>query len=156
MNDVVFILKSCFQITELGRRLHRGGGLEQTSIKTFHSPPMCWLRYVDNVYAVIKGEHLDNFHQHLNSMQASIKFTREKEVIGTLSFLDVTVTRKHDDSLITSAYRKLTHTGRYFPFNSHHSLSQKLSIPRTLFNRAGNVTLDKTLKQKEFRTIEAT
>ena len=81
---------------------------------------------------------------------------REKEVNSTLSFLDVTVTRKPDGSLITSVYRKPPHTGRHLPFDSHHPLSQKLSISRTLFNRADNVTLDKTLKQKEFRTIEAT
>ena len=67
--------------------------LEQTAFKTFHSPPMCWLRYVDDVYAMIKEEHLNDFHQHLNSMQASMKLTREKEVNGTLSFLDVTVPR---------------------------------------------------------------
>ena len=109
--------------------------LEQTAIKTFHSPPMCWLRYVDDVYAIIKKEHLDDFHQHLNSMQASIKFTREKELNGTLSFLDVTVTRKHDGSLITSVYRKPTYTSRYLSFDSHHPLSQKLSIPRTLLEQ---------------------
>ena len=68
----------------------------------------------------------------------------------------MTVTRKYDGSLITSVYRKPIHSGRYLPFDSHHPLSQNLSIPRTLFNRADNVTLDKTLKQKEFRTIEAT
>ena len=101
--------------------------LEQTAIKTFHSPPMCWLRYVDDVYAVIKEEYLEDFHQHLNSMQASMKFTREKEVNDTLCFLDVTVTRKHDGSLITSVYRKLAHTGRYLSFDSHYPLSQKLS-----------------------------
>ena len=84
--------------------------LEQTAIKTVHSPTMCWLRYVDDVHAIIKEEHLDDFHQHLNSMQASIKFTREKEVNGTLSFLDVTVTRKQNGSLITSLYRKPTHS----------------------------------------------
>ena len=85
---------------------------EQTAIKTFHSLSMYWLRYVDDVYAIIiKEEHLDDFHQHLNSMQASIKYTREKEVNGTLSFLDVTVTRKPDGSLITSVYRKPNHNG---------------------------------------------
>ena len=78
--------------------------------------PMCGLRYVDDVHAIIKEEHLDDFHQHLNSMQASIKFTREKEVNGTLSFSDVTVTRKHDGSPIASVYRKPTHTGKYLPF----------------------------------------
>ena len=91
---------------------------------------------------MIKEEHVDDFHQHFKLKQAFIKFTREKEVNGTLSFLDVTVTRKHDGSLITSVYRKLTHTGRYLSFDSHHPLSQKFGIPRTLFSRTDNVTLD--------------
>ena len=64
------------------------------------------------------------------------------------------VTRKQDGSLITSVYRKPTHTCSYLRFDSHHPLSQKLSIPRTLFSRTDNVTLDKPLKQREFRTIE--
>ena len=81
---------------------------------------------------------------------------QETEVNGTLSFLDVAVTRRPDGFFITSVYRKLILTGRYLPFDSHHPLSQKLSIPRTLFNRAENITLDKTLKQQRFCTIEAT
>ena len=159
VSEIMAALDICFDSTNFvykGVTYQQVFGTPMGSLKTFHSPPMCWLRYVDDVYAIIKEEHLDDFHQHLNSMQASIKFTREKEVNGTVSFLDVTVTRKHDGSLITSVCRKPTHTGRYLPFDSHHPLSQKLSIPRTLFNRADNATLDKTPKQKEFRTIEAT
>jgi len=91
-------------------------------LATFHTPPSTWVHYVDDVYAIMETQHIDSFHLHLNTINNSIKFTKELEASGSLAFLDVHLTREP----------KPTSTGRYLPHTSHHPPTQKLSIARTL------------------------
>ena len=130
--------------------------LEERANNSFHSPPCIWFRYVDDVYGIMESNYIEEFHQYLNTICDSIKFTREEEHEGSLAFLDVLVTRTPEGSLQTTVFRKPTHTGRYLPFSSHHPLQQKLSIPRTLFSRAENIIKDDELKKDEIRTINNT
>ena len=125
--------------------------LEERANNSFHSPPCIWFRYVDDVYGIMESNYIEEFHQYLNTICDSIKFTREEEYEGALAFLDVLVTRTPEGSLQTTVFRKPTHTGRYLPFSSHHPLQQKLSIPRTLFSRAENIVKDDELKKDEIR-----
>ena len=69
------------------------------------------------------------FYDHFNTISSSIKFTKELESEGTLSFLDVAVIKKTDGTLSIDIYRKSTHTGRlsFFFFSSYHPLNQKLT-----------------------------
>ena len=87
--------------------------LEQLALSTFHNPPSTWVRYVDDVYAIVKTENVDPFHKHLNTINSSIQFTLEMETSGSIAFLDVLLTRELDGSLSTSIFRKPAHTGRY-------------------------------------------
>ena len=66
-----------------------------------YNPPSLWLRYVDDVYAIIKKEHLEQFHEFLNTISASIKFTKEIESSGSIAFLDVWVTHQPDGAFST-------------------------------------------------------
>ena len=109
--------------------------LKQQALSTFHNFPSIWVRYVDDVYAIVKTENVDAFHKHLNRFNSSTQFTLEMETSGSIAFLDVLLTRESDGSLSTSIFRKPTHTDRYLPFNSHHPFSQKVST-RTLYSRA--------------------
>ena len=93
------------------------------------------------------------FHDHLNIISSSIKFTKELDSEGTLSFLDVAVKRKTDGTLSTDIYRKPTHTGRYLSFSSHHPFNQKLSIARTLYSRVNNIISDENKKIQEFHHV---
>ena len=68
---------------------------------------------------------VDEFHKHINNIEASIKFTIEHETNNSIFFLDVCVTRKASGGLMTKIYKKPTHTNRYLNFNSAHSMSQK-------------------------------
>ena len=124
--------------------------IEQNTIETFFKPPSIWVRYVDDVYSIVETNQIALFHDHLNTISSSIKFTKELESEGTLSFLDVAAIRKTDGTLSTDIYRKPTHTGRYFSFTSHHPLNQKLSIARTLYSRANNIISDENKKIQEF------
>ena len=62
--------------------------------------------------------------------------TLEKEKDGSLSFLDDLLSRDPDGSIRTSVFRKPTHTDKYLQFSSHHPLNHKMSVIKTLFNRA--------------------
>ena len=84
--------------------------IEQTALSTYLNPPSLWLRYVDNVYAIMEKTEVQPFHDYLNTISTSIKFTKELEKSGQLAFLDVSVQQMEDGSLATSVYRKPTHT----------------------------------------------
>ena len=102
------------------------------------------------MYSIVETNQIALFHDHLNTISSSIKFAKELESEGTLSFLDVAVIWKTDGTLSTDIYRKPTHTGRYLSFTSHHPLNQKLSIARTLYSRANNIISDENEKIQEF------
>ena len=84
--------------------------IEQNAIETFLKSPSIWVRYVVDGYSIVETNQIALFHDHLNIISSSIKFTKELESEGTLSFLDVAVIRKTDGTLSTDIYRKPTHT----------------------------------------------
>ena len=75
-----------------------------------------WLRYVDDVLTIVKKGTHDSLLNHLNSIDPNIKFTIEPpSEEGAISFLD-TFPRPSGNQIITSIYRKPTHTDRYLGF----------------------------------------
>lgn len=115
---------------------------EQRAISTASNPPGWWFRYVDDTHLKQKQEHLDQFTEHINSIDPDIKFTSEPENNGTLPFLDTLTHRKEDGSLKVSIYRKPTHTDQYLNFESNHPLEHKLGVVKTLHHRADCVVTD--------------
>ena len=83
------------------------------------------------MYSIVETNQIALFHDHLNTISSSIKFTKELESEGTLSFLDVAVIRKTNGTLSTDIYRKPTHTGRYLSFSSHHPLNKGWATSRS-------------------------
>ena len=52
--------------------------------------PVHYKRYVDDITVLFPSpHHLGKFNEYLNTKHANIKFTREKEVKGSLRFLKV-------------------------------------------------------------------
>ena len=76
------------------------------------------------------------FFNFINSLETSIQFTCETETNKTLAFLDVVVSRKEDGMFSTSVYRKSSHSNRYLNFQSNHPFGHKLSVVRSLMDRA--------------------
>ena len=143
------------------------GEIEQTALNTYLNPLSLWVRYVDDVHAIMEKTEVELFHDYLNTISTSIKFTKELEKSGQLAFLDVSVQQMEDGFLATSAYRKPIHTDRYLQYFSHRAVNQKVSVARTLFSRANRITsnnekkiegshqIAKTLKIMDFPVTNA-
>ena len=83
---------------------------EEQAITTSSYGPRIWERYVDDTFTILDRENLDDFLQHLNNQQPSIRLTMEKEKDKKLAFLDTAVLREPDSRLTISVYRKPTYT----------------------------------------------
>ena len=73
--------------------------------------PSFYKRYVDDTFLLFRqADHAALFLDYLNSKHPNIKFTCEHESSGSLSFLDVNVSRSCN-KFTTSVFRKSTFTG---------------------------------------------
>ena len=61
--------------------------VEERAISTATHPPRWWYRYVEDSHACLKKDYVQEFHDHLNSVNANIQFTKEVEQGNKLSFL---------------------------------------------------------------------
>ena len=52
---------------------------EEQAITTSSYEPRIWKRYVDDTFTILDRENVDDFLQHLNNQQPSIRFTMETE-----------------------------------------------------------------------------
>ena len=61
-------------------------------------------------FVIITKTEVDDFHNHINDIEASIKFTINHEAYSFIPFLDVCVTRwPMEEGLMTNIYKKPTH-----------------------------------------------
>ena len=111
---------------------------EEKAISTAANPPRWWYRYVDDSHACLQKKYVQEFHDHLNSINPHIQFTKEVEENNCISFLDTAITRIHD-RIQVSMYRKPTHTDKYLDFNSHHPAQHTRSVVNTLLEKAKNI-----------------
>ena len=99
---------------------------ERTAISTALHPPNIWERFVDEVYSILKGTHLEKFFHHINNLHQNIKFTMKEESNGELAFLG-TLLKRNNGEISALVYRKPTHTDQYLQYSSHHQTSSKES-----------------------------
>ena len=127
--------------------------MEDFEIRTISSPvhpPSIWKRFVGDTFVVIESPRKEEFLEHNNNMDPHIQFTTEDaKPDGSFPFLDTIVLPQHDNSLLTSVYRKPTHTDLYLQWDSHHHLSAKYSIINTLRHRARTVCSNNQLLMEE-------
>ena len=129
--------------------------VEAKAIRTALKSPSVWLRYVDDTFVKIHEYFVNDFTEHLNSIDENIKFTTEPEMEGKLPFLDSCTTLNDDGSLDLTVYRKPTHTDQYLNFNSNHHLQHKRSVVRTLINRANCMVTKPEQKDAEVRHVKS-
>ena len=93
---------------------------------------------MDDSHSCLKKDYVQEFHDHLNSVNPNIEFTKEVEQGNRLSFLDTTTTRVRG-RIQVSVYRNPTHTDKYLDYNSHHPSQHKRSVVNTLLHRAQEI-----------------
>ena len=98
---------------------------------------------------------MDDFLQHLNNQQPSIRFTMETENNNKLAFLDTAVSREPDGRLTTSVYRKPTHTDQYLAYDSHHPQSVKRGIVKCLYERAKRLVTKPSVISEEKKHLSS-
>ena len=111
---------------------------EELALESTHMRPSLLLRYVDDIIIWPYGfKALPPFLQHLNSVRPTNQYMMDKEVEGTLPFLDVQVSRDGDsNTLVTGVYWKPTLTDRYLHYRLYHPPAVKNGIIRTLLQRS--------------------
>ena len=104
--------------------------------------PVYYKRYVDDIFVLFQSpHHLEKFNKYLNTKHANIKFTNEKEVNGSLPFLDVLISR-NNKGLTTTVYHKSTFSGVYSNFNNFIADEYKHSLIFTLLFRIFSIVSD--------------
>ena len=107
---------------------------------TLLSGLQAYFRYVDDTFVVCESMHAcNNLLEQLNTWHPNIKFTIEHELEGSLSFLDVLMTRTTDGTLMRRVFHKKTWTGQYLHFNSYCPLRRKIVLVKTLYTRTERI-----------------
>ena len=71
-----------------------------------HFKPIVYRRFVDDTFLLfLTKDHVEKFKNYLNKQHKNIKFTSEIRENGSLSFLDITLTRENN-KFVTSVYGK--------------------------------------------------
>ena len=78
---------------------------------------------------MMESNYIEEFHQYLNTIYDSIRFTRAEEHEGSLAFLFALVTRTPEGSLQTTVYRKAMHNGGYLSLPSTIRFNKNLAFP---------------------------
>ena len=128
--------------------------IEEKALQTVPLQPTLWLRYVNDTLVMRPHgqDELQHFHKHINQQHPNIQFTVEEEKDGKLALHDVQVTRSLE-GLLTSVYRKPTHTDRYIPFHSYHHQRTTTGILRCMRDRALQICSNIT-REPEMRCLK--
>ena len=101
-----------------------------------HFKPIVYRRFVDDTFLLFRTkDHVEKFKNYLNKQHKNIKFTSEIEENGSLSFLDITITREIK-KFETSVYRKPTISDVFTNFESFIPNLGKFELIETLLYRS--------------------
>jgi hypothetical protein len=116
--------------------------------------PKVWIRYVDDIFCVMKKNTINRMLVIMNRRHNTIKFTHEVEDNETLCFLDTQI-KRFDKKLTFNIYRKFTVTSRYIPIESYHIIQEKSAAFNSMIHRLVTTPLnpdDATTELNENKT----
>ena len=101
--------------------------------------PMFYRRHVDYCFLIFRSkEQVIPFLDYLNSKHPNIQCPQELENDGSLSFLDITITRTNG-CFSTSVFHKPSSTGLFTNFNSFISITYQKGLLLSLILRYFNI-----------------
>ena len=110
--------------------------------------PSNYFRYLDDIISIVKRSLVNKLCDRLNSIHDNLQFTVEVEQHGRLPVMDVLLYREDNREIKVTIYRKPTHTDRYLPFSSHHPISMKESVMKSLVKRLNYVSEGATFERE--------
>lgn len=103
--------------------------------------PSIYYRYVDDCFAVVEEDKIDDTLNNLNSICSEIQFTIEVEENRKLAFLDLEIQRTFTNKIEFDIFRKNTTTERFITVESNHHSAQIYSAFNSMIYRMINVPL---------------
>ncbi|RYE20179.1 MAG: hypothetical protein EOP45_11485 [Sphingobacteriaceae bacterium] len=98
--------------------------------------PKLLVKYVDDLFAIIPANKVNEMLKALNSVHPSIQFTHELEhEDGTLPYLDIKLIKAEDGRIITDWYNKETASNKLLNFHSNHPFRMKCNVAFNMFYR---------------------
>ena len=120
-----------------------------------HFKPIVHRRFVDDTFLLFRSkDHVEKFRNYLNKQHKNIKFTSEIEENGSLSFLDVKISRENN-KFVTSVYRKPTFTGVFINFESFVPDIYKRGLIETLLHRSFRLCPNYENFHREIETLKS-
>lgn len=116
-------------------------------------PIKFWRRYMDDVIAIVPKKESKNILNFINSIDRNIQFEMEEENENKLPFLDLYIIRTPSGTFKFSIYRKPTNTETYLNFDSYNPKNHKVSVVKSLIDRAFNLCSEEYLEE-EIDTIK--
>ena len=116
--------------------------MQQIETNMLHSQtdkPKIWIRYLDDVFTIIRKDLVDKYLHDLNAVNPFIQFTTEIESNGNISFLDLHISREINGNLSFNVYRKPTFSGSYLKFDSYNPQKYKRAVVKALSDRAKKI-----------------
>lgn len=103
----------------------------------------------DALFIHPKNFDLQTFHNYINDLHPSIKFTIEKSQQKSLPFLDILLDWNNNNAISFAIYRKPTHSPKYLHWYSTHKESIKIGVVSTLHLRALRICSTSTLPTEQ-------
>jgi hypothetical protein len=124
----------------------------EIEMKEENITPRIWIRYVDDVLAVVKKDKVDQILNSINSRHPSIKFSCELEKEKSLPFLDLMLKRKNN-KIEFEIFHKPTSTTRYITSDSHSPHQHKVAAFHSMVHRLCRIPLKIEAYMKEYKYI---
>ena len=128
----------------------------EQKIKTESWFPRFWTRYVDDVFAIMDREKVDEVLEKLNSYYQTIEFTKELEENSRLPFLDLMLTKNDEKKIEFEIFRKPTDSQLMIRADSFHHKSHQHASFHSMFHRLFNIPLSSEKFKKELNYIKET
>ncbi len=128
------------------------GNLEMR-LKNMSWFPKLWMRYVDDVLAVVTEDKIELTLNNLNKQHDALNFTMEVEKDETISFLDTKLIRGIDGIEI-DIFRKSTDAPLCIPNNSQHHFTHKHAAFESLLFRMWKLPLSQESRERELNYLK--